>query len=89
MNFWRQEPGSNRVRLVLLLLTLATLAAYWPATGYDFVNYDDPGFVLSDREAIQDCRHFFDGQRRRWQFLLFFGAGGQIDCRVGDDLAAH
>ncbi len=30
------------------LLALVTIALYWPATGYDFVNYDDPDFVTAN-----------------------------------------
>lgn len=31
--------------LALLILTLAT---YWPVTGYDFINYDDPLYVYKN-----------------------------------------
>ena len=31
-----------------VLLGLVTLALYWPATGFDFINYDDPDFVTSN-----------------------------------------
>ncbi len=30
------------------LLVLVTIALYWPATGYDFVNFDDPGYVTGN-----------------------------------------
>jgi protein O-mannosyl-transferase len=30
------------------LLALVTIALYWPATGYDFVNYDDPDYVTTN-----------------------------------------
>jgi tetratricopeptide (TPR) repeat protein len=30
------------------MLALVTIALYWPATGYDFVNYDDPDFVTAN-----------------------------------------
>jgi Flp pilus assembly protein TadD len=30
------------------VLALATLALYWPVTGYDFVNFDDRGYVLAN-----------------------------------------
>jgi hypothetical protein len=30
------------------LLGLVTLALYWPATGFGFLNYDDPDFVTSN-----------------------------------------
>jgi protein O-mannosyl-transferase len=49
----RLAPGSNRkssppVWLMAMLLGLGTLVLYWPATRYDFINCDDPGFVTSN-----------------------------------------
>jgi tetratricopeptide (TPR) repeat protein len=34
------------------LLALATMALYWPVTGYNFVNLDDPGYV-TDNPHVQ------------------------------------
>jgi len=34
--------------LIAALLGLVTLALYWPATGLDFINFDDPGFVTEN-----------------------------------------
>ena len=31
-----------------VLLPLVTIALYWPATGFDFVNYDDPLYVTAN-----------------------------------------
>jgi tetratricopeptide (TPR) repeat protein len=31
-----------------VLLGLVTLALYWPATGFEFINYDDPTFVTAN-----------------------------------------
>ncbi len=36
------------VWLIAILLVLVTMAVYWPATGHDFVNYDDPAFVTEN-----------------------------------------
>ena len=30
------------------LLVLVTIALYWPATGHDFINYDDNDYVLDN-----------------------------------------
>ncbi len=38
--------------LVCLLLAAVTLAVFWPATGFDFVNYDDPLYV-TDNPHVQ------------------------------------
>jgi tetratricopeptide (TPR) repeat protein len=46
------SPGTVRSRLpawlTAALLALVTVAVYWPATGHDFVNYDDPGYVAEN-----------------------------------------
>jgi hypothetical protein len=36
------------VWLIAALLALVTLALYWPATGHDFINYDDKVYVLDN-----------------------------------------
>src|ERR1700733_886561 len=38
--------------LICLLLASVTLALYWPATGFDFTNYDDPDYIIYN-PAIQ------------------------------------
>ena len=40
------------VWLMAALLALVTIALYWPATGHDFVNYDDPLYV-TDNAHVQ------------------------------------
>ena len=42
-------PGSrNSVWLLAMLLVLMTIAAHWPATRCDFINYDDDLYVTSN-----------------------------------------
>ena len=36
------------VWLIAVSLVMVTIALYWPATSHDFVNYDDPGYVLDN-----------------------------------------
>jgi tetratricopeptide (TPR) repeat protein len=36
------------VWLLAAVLALVTIALYWPATGYDFVSYDDPDFITTN-----------------------------------------
>ena len=49
-----RAAGPVRVRLhfpvwlMAGLLVLGTLALYWPATGYKFVNFDDPVFLTEN-----------------------------------------
>jgi Flp pilus assembly protein TadD len=40
------------VWLVAGLLGLAAVALYWPATGYDFVNYDDPAYFSENEHVL-------------------------------------
>jgi len=40
--------SSRRTGLVCLLLALVTLALYWPARHYDFVQYDDNDYVFDN-----------------------------------------
>ena len=36
------------VWLMAVLLALVTIALYWPVTGYDFINFDDPDYVTAN-----------------------------------------
>src|SRR5664279_3960448 len=38
----------SQPRLVILLLTLAILAAFWPVLVSDFITFDDPAYVTSN-----------------------------------------
>lgn len=38
-------------KLIFLLLTAATLIVYWPLQHHDFINYDDPAYVTSNRHV--------------------------------------
>ncbi len=38
----------ERSRLICLLLALITVALYWPATGFDFINFDDTDYILNN-----------------------------------------
>src|ERR1035438_8504008 len=36
------------VWLIAALLVLVAIAVYWPATGHDFINFDDPDYVTAN-----------------------------------------
>ncbi len=38
--------------LMAALLVLVTIALYWPARGYDFVNYDDPVYFSENQHVL-------------------------------------
>ncbi|MEW6264960.1 MAG: tetratricopeptide repeat protein [Thermodesulfobacteriota bacterium] len=42
------EKGLNLPLLAGLLLAVVTLVVYWPVAGHDFVNYDDPKYILEN-----------------------------------------
>jgi tetratricopeptide (TPR) repeat protein len=44
-------PNKERSKLICLLLGLITVALFWPATGFDFINFDDPEYIVNN-EAI-------------------------------------
>ncbi|MEI8042854.1 MAG: tetratricopeptide repeat protein [Verrucomicrobiota bacterium] len=41
------------VWLLAVLLLLVTIALYWPATGHDFLNFDDPDYVTANPHVQQ------------------------------------
>ena len=50
--------------LICLLLALITLALYWPATHFDFINYDDPDYVIYN----PPIQHGITGAGLVWAF---------------------
>jgi Flp pilus assembly protein TadD len=51
--------------LLAILLALVTVALYWPATGYDFINYDDNLYV-SENARVQNGLTL---ENVKWAFL--------------------
>ena len=41
----------SRELLIIALLVLVTCAVYWPVRHYDFVNHDDPVYVMRARKC--------------------------------------
>ena len=65
------EMRNQSLRLVLLsgLLAVVTIALYWPAQSFDFVNYDDDVFVKDNRHI----RDGLSGDGLVWAFTTFHG----------------
>jgi len=67
-------------------LFLLTFAVFWPVTGYDFVNFDDPGYV--SRNAI--VQKGFSGEGLKWAFTTNEGGNWapvtwfshMLDCQL-------
>jgi Tfp pilus assembly protein PilF len=50
--------------LIGLALVTGAVVVYWPATGNDFVNYDDPAYVSENQQVLQGL----SADRIRWAF---------------------
>jgi protein O-mannosyl-transferase len=57
-------PEKQRAMLICLLLALITLALYWPATHFDFTNYDDPDYIIYN----PPIQHGITGDSLAWAF---------------------
>ncbi len=57
-------PPRTRFRLVLLLLTLLTVTAFWPVRNFDFVNYDDDRYVFQNPHLLDG----FSAKGLQWVF---------------------
>jgi tetratricopeptide (TPR) repeat protein len=55
---------SRRDLYICLVLALVTLALYWPVTGFDFTNYDDPVYILENTHVQSG----FTGENIIWAF---------------------
>jgi tetratricopeptide (TPR) repeat protein len=42
---------SKKIILIVLLLSILVIASYWSVQGNDFINYDDPAYVLENRHV--------------------------------------
>jgi len=42
---------SKKIILIVLLLSILVLASYWGVQRNDFINYDDPAYVLENRHV--------------------------------------
>ena len=50
----KRGPKHRRpVALIYVLLALATVALYWPARHFEFLNYDDPDYVLANPHVLR------------------------------------
>jgi protein O-mannosyl-transferase len=50
-----RKPGTRQLRLrwlIYLILLLATFAVYWPVFHHDFINFDDPDYILENPPVL-------------------------------------
>jgi Flp pilus assembly protein TadD len=68
------------------LLALVTIALYWPATSYDFVNYDDNVYVLDNAHVtggltLENARWAFrSGYAANWHPVTWLSH--MLDCQL-------
>jgi Tfp pilus assembly protein PilF len=73
----KQKPGRNSiwvvfnqkyaVKVIILLLLTSTLAVYWQVQEFDFVNFDDPGYITENKYV----RNGLTSQGLVWAFSEF------------------
>src|SRR5438046_8198015 len=56
--------------LICALLALPTLAVFWPVTHFEFVNLDDPDYVIANGVVRQGLT----SKGRRWAVRTFHAA---------------
>ncbi len=81
-----KTPNKYWSLCIYLALTLTTLAVFWQVHNYDFVNYDDPGYV-SENPQVQaglTCDSilwaFTTGHKSNWHPLTWFSH--MLDCQL-------
>ena len=69
-----------------ILLAVVTIALYWPATGHDFVNYDDNMYVMENTHVtsgltLENARWAFrSGYAANWHPVTWLSH--MLDCQV-------
>ena len=88
-----EEPARSRsadrrlpVWLLAVLLVLLTIALYWPATGYDFVIYDDDMYVMHNAHVTSGLSlenaswAFGSGYAANWHPVTWLSH--MLDCQM-------
>src|SRR2546425_9552379 len=72
--------------LILALLNLGTLALYWPVSGFNFVNLDDPEYVMANPMVANGITlngilsAFSTGHAANWHPLTWLSH--MLDCQL-------
>ena len=79
-------PARPRVWLLALGLALLTLAVFWPATGYDFINLDDETYVYENPHVAtgltwENVRWAFTSVHQDWWLPLLW-LSYMLDIRI-------
>src|SRR5258705_2201324 len=78
--------NTRRDRLICLLLVVVTLALYWPATGFEFNNYDDAQYITKNPRiqaglSTESMRWAFQsGYAGNWHPLTWLSH--MVDCQL-------
>ena len=72
--------------LALAILNLVTLWLYWPVSGFDFVNFDDPEYLLDNGHVLNGLTRdgflwaFSSGHAANWHPLTWISH--MLDCEL-------
>lgn len=61
------DPNRKRLFVAALLLAAVILMVYWPVTGFDFVDFDDDGYVTDNARV----KRGLNVENLRWAFTTF------------------
>src|SRR5438477_7498151 len=81
-----QRTADKSVFFVYALLTVLTLAVFWPVRHFEFINYDDPEYVTQNpfvqRGLTTDgiAWAFRTNYASNWHPLTWFSH--MLDCRI-------
>jgi len=71
---------------ICVCLAVATVAVYWPVGGYDFTNFDDPGYVSENPHVLAGLTWegvrwaFTNAQEANWHPLTWLSH--MLDCQL-------
>jgi tetratricopeptide (TPR) repeat protein len=89
-----QDQEKSRAKLMCLLLAAVTLALYWPVQSHEFINYDDPDYVLNNQHLRDGLslegilRAFTHSHSSNWHPLTWISH--MVDCELfGLNPAGH
>ena len=85
---WSWQDRARSPVCISMLLALTTLAVYWPVRHFDFIDYDDPAYVVGNPQVQSGLT--WDGMR--WAFGRLHGeqtywhpvtwVSHMLDCQV-------
>src|SRR5438046_5581720 len=82
----KSDSNARKLGIISAVLFFATLALYFPVTGFNFVNFDDPSYVYENQVVTQGLTKHgivwaFNGQHEaNWHPLTWISH--MLDCQL-------